>query len=129
MQSRKRAKYQKIVKEWKEATSQRRELLDKNREAKVSLYRIQELEIVEHVLLSWFRDLELLSVGADSSLLRYAHVEDFEGQTEINPYLAEELSKDIQRFRLESERSMRVAPCLEELFLHLQNLQIAFSFL
>ncbi len=101
-----------------------RESVEKELEGIAALQSMHEVEVLFESLLTWYRDLHLLSVGGDE---KYVFNRDFliELRNEVarnkgNEFLSlEELQETIKTSKLALARSINLSLCLENLFLRL----------
>lgn len=102
---------------------QQREFIEKEIEGSLSISFNQEARLIFDSILSWYRDLFLLSMGADSSLLInsnfYQELVLALKRTKIQiPF--EEVLAAVEKAYSDFQRSTPFSICLENLFLKLQ---------
>lgn len=98
--------------------------LDKEVDGAVTMHAMQEAYALFEIILSWYRDLHLLSLKGDPSYLMHR---DYQEACKIvaekgNFLSIEDVQKAIAETRLSLERSTSLQICLENLFLKLNLL-------
>lgn len=105
-------------------TSQMQHALEKELEGIVSMTQVEAAHDLFETVLSWYRDLHLLSVNADKQyLINVDYVDQLEEVFQRDKLLSlEQVQKIIEEARLALQRSMSLQVCLETLFLKLNLL-------
>ncbi len=109
-------------KDWEEhTTASQQSAIEKELEGLSAVSLVQETNALFHVILSWYRDLNLLSVGGPSHLLINSDYErKLENALQMGKILPLELvQKAIQEAKLALQRSVSLNICLENLLLKL----------
>lgn len=101
--------------------------LEKEVDGAVTIYAMQEAYTLFEIILSWYRDLHLLSLKGNAAYLMHRDYMDAckLSAEKGNFILIEEVQKVIAEARLALERSTSLQICLENLFLKLGFLDIS----
>lgn len=105
-------------------SAQQQHALEREIEGRAALVFIQEARVLFEVILSWYRDLDLLLLGGDPA---YLINQDFQGQLEQSVQRGDfkplsEVYQAIKEADLALQRSTPFPLCLENLFLKLDRL-------
>lgn len=105
-------------------TATQQQAIDKEIDGAVAMRERTEVQSIFEIILSWYRDLELLKVGADASrVINSEYISDLNKRSLAGALLPlDAIFKAIQDVQISQERSTGLNICLENLFLKINLL-------